>query len=105
MTGEAKDVWVYLQRDKSGLTRDSLEVLAAGRKVADKLQQKVVGVILGEHLTRVVRDAISHGADKVLYVDSPAFADYFNLLYVDAIYSMVKERLPYVFLFAANELG
>jgi len=105
VNGEAKGVWVYLQRDKSGLTRDSQEVLAAGRKVADKLGQDLVGVILGEHLTKVVRDAISYGADRVLYVDSPAFADYFNLLYVDAIFSMVKERLPYVFLFAANELG
>jgi electron transfer flavoprotein alpha subunit len=105
VSADSRDVWVYLQRDKAGLTRDSLEVLAAGRKVADKLGQKLVGVILGEHLTRVVREAVTYGADTVLYVDSPAFATYFNLLYVDAIYSMVKERRPYVFLFAANELG
>jgi electron transfer flavoprotein alpha subunit len=105
VTNEAKDVWVYLQRDKAGLTRDSLEVLGAGRGVADRLGQKLVGVLLGENLDQTVKQAIAYGADAVLYVDSPAFASYFNLLYVDAIYSLVKERSPYVFLFVANELG
>ncbi len=105
MIGEARDVWVYLQHDSSGLTKESLEVLAAGRRVADKLHQKLVGVILGEDLGEIVNQAISYGADSVLYVDSPAFRSYFNLLYVDAISSMVEERIPYAFLFVANELG
>ncbi len=105
MIGEAKDVWVYLQHDKSGLTKESLEVIAAGRKVADKLGQKVVGVLLGEGLDEMTDQAIAYGADSVFYVDSPGFKSYFNLQYVDAIYSMVKSRMPYVFLFVANELG
>lgn len=105
MIGEAKDVWVYLQHDRSGLTRESLEALGAGRRVADRLGQKLVGVLLGENVDESIKQAITYGADKVLYVDSPAFGSYFNLPYVDAIYSMVKERTPYVFLFVANELG
>jgi electron transfer flavoprotein alpha subunit len=103
--GEAKGVWVYLQHDSGGLTRESLEVLAAGRKVGDRLGQKLTGVILGEKLGDTVRQAVSYGADTVLYVDSPAFNTYFNLLYVDTICSMMKDRVPYVFLFVANELG
>ena len=105
MIGEAKDVWVYLQVDSKGLTRDSLEVLAAGRRVANRLAQNLVGVLLGENLGERIVQAIAYGADDVLYVDSPAYNTYFNLLYVDTIYSMVKERHPYVFLFVANELG
>jgi electron transfer flavoprotein alpha subunit len=105
MTEEAKDVWVYLQLKKGGLTRDSLEVIAAGRKVADKLKQRVVGVLIGKDVGEAARDAVSHGADAVITVDSPEFERYFNLRYIDAIYEMLKERKPYVFLFAANELG
>ena len=105
MMGDAADVWVYLQRDSGGLTRESKEVIAAGRRVADKLHQKLVGVLLGEDLEEPVGEAIEYGADVVLYVDSPAFGTYFNLLYADAIYSMIQEHLPYVFLFVANELG
>ncbi|MGD0477347.1 MAG: electron transfer flavoprotein subunit alpha/FixB family protein [Nitrososphaerales archaeon] len=105
MTDEAKDVWVYLQHSKEGLTKDSLEALGAGRRVADKIGQKVVGVLLGEGVEPLARQAIQYGADGVLYVDSPAFGTYFNLRYIDAIFAMVMERRPYAFLFAANELG
>jgi electron transfer flavoprotein alpha subunit len=105
LTDEPKDVWVYLQRDKGGLTKDSLEVLAAGRRVANKMEQKVVGVLLGEGVEPLARQAIQYGADVILYIDSPPFRAYFNLRYIDAIFAMVKERRPYAFLFAANELG
>jgi electron transfer flavoprotein alpha subunit len=105
LTDEPRDVWVYLQRDEGGLTKDSLEVLAAARRVADKLEQKVVGVILGEGIEPLAKQAIQYGADGVLYVDSPVFGTYFNLRFIDAIFAMVQERRPYAFLFAANELG
>lgn len=105
MSEDPRDVWVYLQLEGGALSRDSLEVIAAGRKVADKLGQDVVGVLLGSAVEAPAKDAIAHGSDSVLYVDSPAFGKYFNLRYIDAIYSMIKERRPYAFLFAANELG
>ena len=105
MTDEPKDVWVYLQKGSGGLTQDSLEVLAAGRKVAEKLGQKVVGVLLGFELDTPAKEAIQRGADSVLCVDSQEFEPYFNLRYIDSIYGLIRERKPYAFLFAANELG
>ena len=105
MTNEVRDVWVYLQHNKEGLTKDSLEVLAAGRRVADKMEQNVVGILLGEGVQPIAKQAVEYGADTVLYVDSPAFKTYFNLRFIDAVYAMIKERHPYAFLFAANELG
>ncbi|MBI3841463.1 MAG: electron transfer flavoprotein subunit alpha/FixB family protein [Thaumarchaeota archaeon] len=105
MTEEAKGVWVYLQTEKDELTKDSLEVLAAARKVADKVRQEVVGILLGNGVEGAAKQAVSHGADGVLFVDSPEFGTYFNLRYIDAIYAMVMARKPYAFLFAANELG
>lgn len=105
MSEEAEDVWAYLQHTREGLTQDSLELLAAGRRVADKLGQKLVGILLGQGVQEMARQAIAYGADRVLYVDSSEFREYFNLRYIDAIYSLVSERKPYVFLFVANELG
>jgi len=105
LTEESNGVWVYLQHTKSGLTADSLELIAAGRQVAEKLNQDVVGVMLGSGLDNLARTAVSHGADTVLVADSEALEPYFNLAYVDTIYSLVKERKPYVFLFSANEVG
>ncbi len=105
MTDEARDVWVYLQHGRSGLTKDSLELLAAGRSVAEKVRQKVVGVLLGDGVEKLAREAIECGADLVLLEDSPEFEPYLNLRYIDAIFDLVRERKPYAFLFSANEVG
>ena len=105
MSEECTGVWVYLQHAKGDLTTASLELLAAGRGVADKLDQQNVGVLLGNGLEPLADKAIQYGADKVILVDSPSLQTYFNLAYIDAIYSLVKERTPYVFLFTANEIG
>ena len=105
MSDEYRGVWVYLQHSKGDLTKASLELLAAGRGVADKLGQQNVGVLLGSGLEPLARKAIQYGADLVLLVDSPGLATYFNLAYADAIYSLVKDRRPYAFLFTSNEVG
>lgn len=105
MSDQPTGVWVYLQHTKGDITRDSLELIAAGRSVAEKLNQKVVGVIIGSGLGSMEKKAIEFGADSVLSVDDPALEVYFNLAYADAIYSMVEEKKPYVFLFSANEIG
>jgi len=73
--------------------------------VADKLKQELTAVILGYDLEGLARQAVQHGADAVLLVDSPELELYLNLAYVDAIYSLVEGRRPYVFLFTANEIG
>jgi electron transfer flavoprotein alpha subunit len=105
MSAEPTGVWVYLQHTEGDLTKDSLELIAAARGVADRLNQKVTGVLLGSGLEEMAKKAIQYGSDAVLLVDSHALDEYFNLAYVDAIYALVKERRPYVFLFAANEVG
>ena len=105
MSEQPTGVWVYLQHTKGDLTRDSLELIAAGKSVAEKLKQKVVGVLIGSGLESMEKRAFEYGADSVLVVDDPALEVYFNLAYADAIYSMVVEKRPYVFLFSANEIG
>ena len=105
MTEGYTGVWVYLQQSKGEFLPASLELLAAGRGIADRLGQQCVGVLLGSGLEALAGKAIEHGADRVLLVDSPGLEAYFNLAYVDAIYSLVRERNPYVFLFTSNEVG
>ncbi len=103
--GEYRDVWVYLEHEEAELSKDSLELLSAGRKVADELSQQLVGVLLGFKIEKIAKQAIEYGADEVLYISSPSFKTYFNLRYIDAMHQMVLEKRPYAFLFVATELG
>lgn len=100
-----KDVWAYCVRDGEGLTRPSLEIISAARKVAEKLGQKTVAVILGYGLDNVLDEAIARGADRVVYADEPWLAQYQCLPYTRIICEMVEKMKPYAFLFVADELG
>jgi electron transfer flavoprotein alpha subunit len=105
--GEYRDIWVYVTIDKENraLSKNSIEVIAAGRIVADKLKQKLVAVMVGEKLGEAPQEAIAYGADKVLALESSTFTDMLNLKYVDALYELSKERMPYAFIFVADEQG
>jgi electron transfer flavoprotein alpha subunit len=102
---EYRNVWVYLQREGDQLSKESLELLAAGRKVADKLGQQLVGVLIGHDLKDNARTAVAHGADQVVSVDHPSLSIYFSLRYIDILASLVNERKPNAFIFLATEIG
>lgn len=100
-----KDVWVYCHHEEGKLTRPVLETLSAGRKVADKLGQRLVGIVLGYNLGGLVRQPIEYGADEVVYCDDPALKDYLCLPYTSILTKMCLEKKPNVFLFVADEIG
>jgi electron transfer flavoprotein alpha subunit len=100
-----RDVWVYVQREGDKLSREALELIAAGRKVADKLGQKLVAVMLGYKLGQLPSMCLQYGADSVIYADAEELSDRLNLRYVDFLARLVRERKPYAFLFVADELG
>lgn len=99
------DVWAYCVAEKGKLTRPSLEILAAARKVADKIGQRVGAVLVGYNLDAPIEEAIVRGADVVVYADEPWLARYLALPYTRVICEMVDKLKPYAFLFVADELG
>jgi electron transfer flavoprotein alpha subunit len=100
-----KDVWVFLQRNDGHLSSDSLELLAAGRKVADQVGQKLVGVLLGNHLRGLPEEAVDYGADAVLVVDDSALRTYNTMAMIDTLEGMTVKRKPYAIIFLATEFG
>ncbi|MDA4118621.1 MAG: electron transfer flavoprotein subunit alpha/FixB family protein [Thaumarchaeota archaeon] len=100
-----KDVWVFLQRQEGHLSNDSLELLASGRKVANQVSQKLVGVMLGSNLGGMPEEALEYGADVVLVVDDPLLKDYLTSRIVDTLENMSNTRKPYAIIFLATEFG
>ncbi len=100
-----RDVWAYCVREGGRLTRPSKEILAAARKVADKIGHEVGAIILGYSLDDVLDEAIYHGADKVIYADEPWLKNYLCLPYTRVICDMAEKMKPYAMLFVADELG
>ncbi|GBC70854.1 Acryloyl-CoA reductase electron transfer subunit beta [Candidatus Calditenuaceae archaeon HR02] len=102
---EYRDVWVYCEVQDGELTRPTTEIIAGARKIADKVNMKVVGILLGYNLEKVAPEPIYYGADKVIVCDTPLLKSYQAIPYAYVLSDMVLKLKPWAFLFVANEMG
>lgn len=102
---EYKGVWVYVQHEDGRLTKPTLELLNAGRKVADKLNHQLSTILLGHEVEALARETREYGADHVIYCDDPRLKDYLCLPYTSVLTNLVRKWKPYAFLFLADEVG
>ena len=87
------------------LTLTATEMLAAGRQVADGLGEPLSIGIFGDALEGAARQAVSHGADQVYSVTSPALAEYQVDLYLSAMETLCREADPSVVLIGRTNEG
>lgn len=100
-----RGVWVYCEHSEDRLTRPTLEVIAAARRVADQLGDEVVALLLGYNLDKLLMEPIYYGADRVLYCDDPRLKDYLVLPYTSVVSDMVTKMRPWAMLFVASDIG
>ncbi len=103
----ADDTGVLILGDASGgeLSSTTLELLAAGQKVAADLGEELSVALLGDTLDAAAQTAIAHGAQKVYAVNHPLLAEYQVDLHLSAIEALCKETTPRVVLVARTNEG
>ena len=73
---KTKDLWVFIET-KDGKARNvGLELLNPGRRLAGIQGGKTVALVIGYNCDEAVKEAIAHGADKVLVVDNEVYDHY-----------------------------
>ncbi|MCL2215653.1 MAG: electron transfer flavoprotein subunit alpha/FixB family protein [Defluviitaleaceae bacterium] len=101
----SKDVLVFCEQRDAALQKVSLELIGKGRELADKVEQKVIAMLLGHKIEGLAKTLINHGADEVIYVDDPALADYITEPYTKASTAIIKETNPDIVLVGASSIG
>ena len=81
------------------------ELLGKGRELADKLQEDLECVILGNDMMEEAKEIAAHSVDKVYLYDSPQLARFRDDPYVDILSDLVEEIKPSVFLIGATPIG
>lgn len=100
-----RGVWVFAeQRDKKP-ARVSLELLGAGRALADKLNVDVTAILIGEGVSEIAQELIYWGADKVFIADDPIAKEYRTEIYTDIIAGQVLKEKPEILLIGATCIG
>ncbi len=95
----------FLRAEKGKIQSVAYELLGEGRKLADKLNSKLCGVLLGKGITQKAQDIIWRGADKVYVVDDAALENYQNEPYTNVLVKLIEEYKPEIVLCGATSIG
>ena len=102
---KTKDLWVFIET-KDGKARNvGLELLNPGRRLAGIQGGKNVALVIGYNCDEAVKEAIAHGADKVLVVDNEVYDHYSTDAYTAAIVHCVEADCPTTILMGASPMG
>ncbi|MEM3447557.1 MAG: electron transfer flavoprotein subunit alpha/FixB family protein [Nitrososphaerota archaeon] len=102
---EWRGVWVFIEIFEDEVNESSLQLLSPGKIIAEKLQTKLCGVILGHNVKRFLMEPIYYGADKVIYVDDKKLASYYPDVYAETLAKLILKHKPEVLLAAGTLRG
>jgi len=106
MDAKTKDLWVFIETNDNGTAKNvGLELLAAGRGLAEKQGGKLVGVVIGNSVNEAVKSATAYGADTIIVVDGKEFEHYTTDAYAKAMYVLVEKYGPTSILIGATNNG
>jgi electron transfer flavoprotein alpha subunit len=102
---ENKNLWVFIEVLNGAAKTVGLELLGPGRRMTDALGEKLVAVVIGNGVDEAVKSAVAYGADQVIVVEGPDYADYSTEAYTYAMEQLVKKYKPLTILLGATSKG
>ena len=102
---EYKGVFVFAQQVDNKLSGISFELIGEGKRLADKLDEKVTAVLIGSDVKGLVDELAEYGADRVIVVDDPELKEYRTEPYAHALASVINEYKPEIVLVGATAIG
>jgi electron transfer flavoprotein alpha subunit len=100
-----KNVAVFIEQHEGKIAGVSYEMLGEGRKLADRLGEKLVAILLGSDMGGAADDLVKYGADKVVYYDSPELVKFRDDTYCALVCEFVDNDKPSILLAGATAVG
>lgn len=102
---EYHGVWVFMEEKEGKIAPVSLELLGAGRKLADKRGTELAGVLIGSDITHLASTVFEYGADTVYVYDQPIFELYRTESFMKALLHCSEKYKPEIILYGATSTG
>lgn len=83
----------------------SWQLLGEGRKLADKLETKLMALVIGHDVEHLAHEAVYYGADQVFLCDAPELKDYRTRPYSRVCLKLIEDVKPEIVLFGATGTG
>ncbi len=99
-------VWTIAEQHNGRLKDVSFELLARGRKLADKLNTKLASVLIGDKVSQAaMEELIQRGADEVYSIQDPRLENFVCESYAKVLSRIIKTYQPSIILAAATSSG
>jgi len=102
---EQKAIWIFLEQESGKLEGVSLELLAKGRRLADRVGWQLTGLLLGSSIGELAQEAIASGADEVVLAEHPLLDVFTVDAYCHAAFEAIMRYKPSVFLLGVTPDG
>ncbi len=99
-----KGIWVFAEQREGSIASVSLELLGAGRKLADELKTELSAVLFGA-AEKDANELIKWGADKVYHSGNAVFEKFNDEPYSRLLVSLINEHKPAIVLAGATPIG
>ncbi|QOY36566.1 electron transfer flavoprotein subunit alpha/FixB family protein [Anaerobacillus isosaccharinicus] len=98
-------IWVFIEIKDGQIAPVSLELLGAGRELADKRKTDLAGLVIGSSVEEFASTLFEHGADIVYMYDDELFHYYRTESYMRAVFDCSEKHKPEVILYGATPNG
>jgi len=98
----SQDIFVIVEHLRGQVSEISYVMLAGARQLSKSTGGNVMAVLLGQNAQALANNL---AADKVLYVDHPALAEFTSHAYELALVGLIKENSPRAVLFGHSSIG
>jgi len=102
---EYSGVWVFIEVKDGKIVPVSLELLGAGKRLAEKRGVELSGILVGYGVKPLANTAFEYGADAVYVYDDPIFRLYRTETYMRAIIECTNTHKPEIILYGATSTG
>lgn len=101
----ARGIWIFIEQIEGEIAPVSLELLGAGRGLADALEVELAGVIMGYEVGGLVETIFSYGPDKIYLIDDPMLKYYRTKPFAHGLVKLAQQYQPEILLMGATSLG
>lgn len=98
-------VWVVAEHHNGEVHSVSLELLGAGRKLADKLGVELAAVLIGDQIQDAANQLVGYGADHVYLAEHPELAVFNDESHANVLAELIQQEKPDILLAGATAMG
>ena len=102
---EYEDVWVFVEQHDGEPAKVSWELLAKGRELADKKDERLVALVMGGEVDDIAEEAVRRGADHVFVAEDDIFDPYLPGPYGEQFRALVESKKPDIALIGGTHTG